>query len=377
MRTIRNTDVRVRECESERVRARLDHVRHFSLAPAHSLTLTLTFAIALLTSCGSADANTETTDSTATPVTVMQVRHSHTAATVSVPGLFTTDDETALSFLSGGIVRSVLVREGEPVKAGQLLATLEPTNIDAQVQQAQLGFEKAERDLQRAEALYKDSVISLETMQNARTGLGVAKEQLTAAQYGRRHTEIRASGSGFVLRKFVNEGQLVGAGSPVLMVNGAGKGAWLLKAGLSDKDWAQVHVGDSATVQADAFPSTPMKAVVSSKSMGADQRSGAFLVELRIVDPQPQLASGLYGKATIHTRGSSGAIAIPYEALLDGDENKGFVFVAGADGRAQKRAVTVQGITNTHVLVSGLDTSERLIVKGGPYLTEGSAVSVR
>jgi len=307
----------------------------------------------------------------------MQVRHSHTAATVSVPGLFSTDDETALSFLSGGIVRSVLVREGEPVKAGQLLATLEPTNIDAQVKQAQLGFEKSERDLQRAEALYKDSVISLETMQNARTGLGVAKEQLTAAQYGRRHTEIRASGNGFVLRKFVNEGQLVGAGSPVLMVNGAGKGAWLLKAGLSDKDWAQVNVGDSATVQADAFTGKTMKAVVNSKSMGADQRSGAFQVELRILDARPELASGLYGKATIQTRGSAVAIAIPYEALLDGDENKGFVFVAGADGKAHKRAVTVQGITNTHVLVSGLDTTERLIVKGGPYLTEGSAVVVR
>ena len=340
-------------------------------------SLTLLTALPLLPSCGSADASTETTDRAATPVTVMQVRPSHTAATVNVPGLFTTDDETALSFLSGGIVRSVLVREGQPVKAGQLLATLEPTNIDAQVQQAQLGYEKAERDLQRAEALFRDSVVSLETVQNARTGLGVAREQLTAAQYGRRHTEIRASGDGFVLRKFVNEGQLVGAGSPVLMVNGAGKGAWLLKAGLSDKDWAQVHVGDSATVHADAFPGNAMKAVVSSKSMGADQRSGAFLVELRIIDARPELASGLYGKATIHKRGSTGAIAIPYEALLDGDENKGFVFIAGNDGKAHMRAVTVQGITNTHVLVSGLDTTERLIVKGGPYLTEGSEVRIR
>lgn len=339
----------------------------------HSLLL---LSLALLTACGSKEQPAETADSTATPVTVMQVHASHTPATVNVPGLFTTDDETALSFLSGGIVRSVLVREGEPVKAGQLLATLEPTNIDAQLQQAQLGFEKAQRDLQRAEALYTDSVISLETVQNARTGLGVAKEQLTAAQYGRRHAEIRASGDGFVLRKFVNEGQLVGAGSPVLMVNGAGKGKWLLKAGLSDKDWAGIAVGDSATVQADAFPDRPMRAVVSSKSAGADQRSGAFLVELRIIDPVAQLASGLYGKATIHTSGRADAVAIPYEALLDGDASQGYVFVA-ADGKARKLPVTVKGITNTHVLVSGMDSTQALIVKGGPYLTEGSAVTIR
>lgn len=348
-----------------------------SLARLTSFTsLTLLGALGLLSSCGSADATTETTESAATPVTVMQVRTSRTPETVNVPGLFTTDDETALSFLSGGIVRSVLVKEGEPVKAGQLLATLEPTNIDAQVQQAQLGFEKAERDLQRAEALYRDSVISLETVQNARTGLGVAREQLTAAQYGRRHAEIRASGDGFVLRKFVNEGQLVSAGSPVLMVNGAGKGKWLLKAGLSDKDWAGIAVGDSAAVQADAFAEKVMRAVVSSKSAGADQRSGAFLVELRIIDPVAQLASGLYGKAMIKTQGRADAIAIPYEALLDGDEDQGYVFIA-AEGKAHKYPVTVHGITNTHVLVSGLDSTQALIVKGGPYLTEGSAVSVR
>lgn len=339
--------------------------------------LTSITTLTLFSACTSADVPAETSESAAIPVTVMQVRPSHSATTVNVPGLFTTDDETALSFLSGGIVRSVMVKEGEAVKAGQLLATLEPTNIDAQVQQAQLGFEKWKRDLQRAEALYRDSVISLETVQNARTGLAVAKEQLTAAQYGRRHAEIRASGAGFVLRKFVNEGQLVGAGSPVLMVNGAGKDHWLLKAGVSDKDWALVNTGDSATVHADAYPGKPMHAVVSSKSAGADPRSGAFQVELRIVDPPTALASGLYGKATIHTRGQADAIAIPYEALLDGDENNGFVFVAGADGKAHKQAVTVQGITNTHVLVSGLDTTKPLIVKGGPYLTEGSAVVVR
>ena len=266
----------------------------------------------LLAACSAKDPADGSATSDAIPVSVMQVKASHSAASVNVPGLFTTDDETALSFLSGGIVRSVLVKEGEPVKAGQLLATLEPTNIDAQVQQAQLGFEKAERDMQRAEALYKDSVISLETVQNARTGLAVSKEQLTAAQYSRRHAEIRASGAGFVLRKFVNEGQLVGAGSPVLMVNGAGKGQWLLKAGVSDKDWALVNKGDSATVHADAFPGKPMRAVVSSKSAGADQRSGAFQVELRIVDPSKDLASGLYGKVTLAALPSSSGVRSGY-----------------------------------------------------------------
>jgi len=343
--------------------------RHLPLFPL------LLFILPSLPACGPADASSTAVDAPAVPVTVMHVRPTHATLTVNVPGLFTTDDETALSFLSPGIVREVRVKEGEAVKAGQLLATLEPTTIDAQLQQAQLAFEKAQRDLQRAEALHADSVISLEMLQNARTAYGVAQEQLTAARYARRHAEIRATGDGYVLRKFVNEGQLVAAGTPVLMVNGAARGDWVLKAGLSDKDWAQVQVGDSATVRADAFPGRDMRAVVNSRSMGADPRSGAFVVELRIIDPVEGLASGLYGKATIHTRGSTGAIAIPYEALLDGDEDRGYVFLA-MDGRAHKRPVRVHDITNTHALVSGIDSTDALIVKGGPYLTEGSAVVV-
>ena len=101
------------------------------------------------------------------------------------------------------------------------------------------------------------------------------------------------------------------------------------------------------------------------------------MVELRIMDARAELASGLYGKAQIRTRGHADVIAIPYEALLDGDADHGYVFVAGADGKAHKQAITVRGITNTHVLVSGLDTTRPLIVKGGPYLTEGSAVTIR
>ncbi len=330
----------------------------------------------LFAACSAKDPTRDPVTNAAIPVSVSRVKPEPHVVQVHVPGLFSTDDETVLSFLSAGIVRSVLVKEGQAVKAGQLLATLEPTYIDAQVEQAQLAFDKAERDLQRAEALHRDSVISLETLQNARTGLGVAKEQLTAARYGRRHAEIRANGDGLVLRKFVNEGQLVGAGSPVLMVNGAGKGRWLLKVGVSDKDCAQVNVGDSAMVRADAFPERTMRAVVSNKSAGADQRSGAFQVELRITDPVAQLASGLYGKATTHTHGRTDAVAIPYEALRDGDASQGYVFIA-AEGTAHKLPVSVLGITNTHVLVSGLDSSQELIVKGGPFLMEGSPIQIR
>lgn len=337
--------------------------------------LLLALLSGLLPACGTGGAASEAPAADTIPVRVMTVRSAPQAMTVEVPGLFTTNDEAALSFLVSGIVQQVKVQEGDAVKAGQLLATLDPTAINTQLEQAQLAFDKAERDQQRAQALFADSVASLQTLQNARTALDLARQQLTAARYARQHAEIRADGDGFVLRKFVNPGQLVDAGTPVLLVNGAGRGPWMLEAGLSDKDWARVRTGDSADVRCDAFPDAVMHAVVESRSMGADPRSGTFQVKLRILGPGPRLASGLYGKATIHVPGRDSLTAIPYEALLDGDGGHGLVFLADG-GKARRLPVAVHELRADSALVSGPRPGQQLIVQGGPYLNDGSLIRV-
>jgi multidrug efflux pump subunit AcrA (membrane-fusion protein) len=101
------------------------------------------------------------------------------------------------------------VKEGDAIKKGQVLAVLDLTEINAQVTQATLAFEKAERDYKRLSNLYRDSVVTLEQFQNAGTGLDIAREQLTAARFNRTFSEIRASENGYILRKFVNEGQVI------------------------------------------------------------------------------------------------------------------------------------------------------------------------
>ena len=75
----------------------------------------------------------------------------------------------------------MLVKEGDRVKKGQLLDTLKSTEIAAQVQQVNLALEKAQRDYQRASKLYKDSVATLEQLQNAKTGVDIARQNLQQA----------------------------------------------------------------------------------------------------------------------------------------------------------------------------------------------------
>src|SRR5690606_342649 len=150
------------------------------------------------------------------PVKVLPLATKDTAGTVMATGTFTTDDETALAFRGGGIIQQLRVKEGQSFRKGQLLATVESTEIKTALEQAQLGLEKAERDYRRAEPLYADSVATLGQMENASTAFDAAKRGVARVWYQVGHTAIRAAFDGYVLQQPTNVGQVVGPGTPVL-----------------------------------------------------------------------------------------------------------------------------------------------------------------
>jgi len=313
----------------------------------------------------------------AVPVEVQPITAEEVSPAVQTSGLFTTDDETFLSFKTGGVIEKVLAKEGDAVRKGQLLATLNLTEIEAQVAQAKLAYEKAKRDHARVENLFRDSVATLEQFQNAHTGLEVASRQLEAASFNKSYSEIRAIGNGFVLRKLASEGQVIAPGAPVFITNSASHGRWVLRAGVSDREWAAIKIGDVASVTTDARSGESFEAKVTRKSEGADAMSGSFTIELTIKNARG-LASGLFGKATIRASRKQKAWKIPYQALLDGDGRAGFVFVTNDDKTAKRVAVVVDRIEKDHVvIVSGLEQQGSLIVSGSAYLKDGSPIRLQ
>lgn len=312
------------------------------------------------------------------PVRVMALQQETVYEPVYASGNFTTDDETVRSFKTGGIVQRIFVREGDAVKKGQLLATLDLTEINAQVTQATLAFEKAQRDYNRVKNLYRDSVVTLEQFQNAGTGLDIAKEQLTAARFNLAYSEIRATEDGFVLRKFVNEGQVVGAGTPVFQTNGAGDGNWILRVAVSDGQWSSLSIGDSALITSDLPEMKMIRGKVSRKSEGVDPVSGTFTVDIRpVVNLGRVVASGMFGKATITPSNGMRVWAIPYDALLDADGNTGYVFVTSNSETAKKVNVRIAAVNPGRVLIDGgLEGHTNLIISGSAYLSDQSRIKI-
>lgn len=311
------------------------------------------------------------------PVKVLELKKSSIPHVIHASGQLSTDDETYLGFKTGGVVQSVFVKEGDAIKKGQLLAKLDLTEISAAVSQARFAFEKAERDYQRAKNLYQDSVATLEQLQNAETGLSVAREQLQAANFNRNLSEIHATANGYVLKKFVNPGQIVGPGEPVVLTNGAQSSNWKLKVGVSDKQWAAISIRNTATVSIDAFPGESFQASVTRKSEAADSQTGSFVVELTIDSDGRKLAKGMFGAADIQVGNTGSSWAVPYEAVLDADGSQGFVFVTSDENVARKQNVTIESFDGASVRISkGLEGAKALIVAGSAYLTDGSPIEI-
>jgi len=333
----------------------------------------------LLSGCGKEPVNPALPESVeAIPVKVIFLSQDEVTGSVHSSGQFTTDDETLLSFKTGGIVNRVYVKEGDHVRKGQLLATLDLTEISSQVNQTQIAFEKAARDYERVANLRKDSVATLEQLQNSKTGLELARQQLIAAKFNLQYSEIRAAHDGVVLKILANEGQITGPGMPVLQTSSKGRTDWILRVAVSDKEWADIKLNDRASVQIEALNISNQEAYVSSKAENADPMTGSFSIDLKLNNARElNIASGMFGKAEIMLSQKNLVWRIPYDALLDGNADKGFVFVTNDNTNALKVSVTIDAIEGKNILVSkGLDEYKSLIVSGSAYLTDKSVIKV-
>lgn len=344
------------------------------------MRIVLTFIIAaiVIAACnGKASENKLVVKSETIPVKLLPINQDTASNVITASGLLSTENEARLSFKIGGIIEKIFVREGEQVRKGQLLATLKSTEIASQVQQVQLAVEKAQRDYQRANNLYMDSVVTLEQLQNAKTGVDIARQNLQQVAFNQQYSRIYAPADGFVVKKIGNEGEFASSGSPVLFTNALSSSSkWILKIGLSDKEWSALEVGNNANVSVDAFPGKMFKAVVSKKSISADAASGSFQAELQVDFDQQQPAIGMFGKASITVSHSSVGFSIPYEALLEANGKKGFVFVTDDKKTVKKCTVTISDISNNVVYIGdGLQGHSYVVVAGSPYLNEQSIIN--
>jgi membrane fusion protein, multidrug efflux system len=340
---------------------------------ALTLIVVITYAAAL-TGCSSRAA-----ESTAhhTPVHVATATVGPAAPAILTNGVVANKDEMRLSFKVAGVIRSIHVEEGQTVHAGERLAEIEQTEINAQLEQARALAEKAQRDLARGERLYADEVISLEQLQDLRTVAATARAQLQGVQFNRGYSVITAPADGVVLRKLAQERELVPAGQAVLVVSAHGRG-FIVRAALADRELVQLQLGDPAEVRLDAYAGQLLHGKLSEIAGAADEKTGLFAVEVRLESPPPALASGLVAKLRLSpAAGRARALTyVPIGAVVEGSGDAASVFVIEGT-RAHRREVRVAFIDPSGVaLAAGVTPGERLVTDGALYLEDNDPIDI-
>jgi multidrug efflux pump subunit AcrA (membrane-fusion protein) len=119
----------------------------------------------------------------AIPVRTEIVREQLLTFPIHTTGRLSAKTESKLSFKTGGIIQKIHVDEGRSVTRGQILASLNLSEIQPKARQADLALQKAERDYERTKNLYKDSVATLEQFQDVRTALELARSNADIAKF--------------------------------------------------------------------------------------------------------------------------------------------------------------------------------------------------
>lgn len=348
--------------------------RSSSFRLAAPLCLAGVTAFLALSGCGRAP-EAAPTEPQRPRVRTVAVRWSDAAIPVPTQGVLAKRTEATLSFKIGGVVRSLNVRAGDHVKAGDVLAALDPVEIDAEVSRATAAVEKAKRDLARAEKLFEQNVVAIEQAQDARTGLEMAEAAWRSADFNRRFATITAPADGVILRREVEPDELVTSGKPVLHF-AADAEPWIVRAGLSERALIGVHPG--TPVQVNFAGRGSIAAEVAHIAGVTDPMTRTIPLEIELRDPPADLRSGFVAHLVITPDAVARRPELPLEALVAGDGKSAEVFLLNDDRRTVHRvAITIAALYDgVAYLASPLPEGATLVTTGAEFLTDGVAVEV-
>lgn len=302
-----------------------------------------------------------------------------TDSRLDITGTVRLKRETQLGFSTPGRIAAIGVLEGERVGAGQVLARLDPTGLDAASASARAEAVRTSADLNRLRTLGEQGWVTRARVESAEAGAVAARARVTQAGFDERLSRIVSPAAGVVLRRAAEPGQIIAAGTPVLTIGETGSG-YVLRLPVSDADLPKLRMGQGAAVMLPALSPEPVAATVGEIAARGDDRTGTFQVELRL-PPMAGLRSGLIGTARLRVGGqgpAAGPVAVPASAVFAARADEGFVYVyAPATRTVRTRMVGVGPLGDRSVTVTrGLNIGESVVVSGVDRLRDGVRVAV-
>jgi HlyD family secretion protein len=317
-------------------------------------------------------------------------------ATVSASGTLRPVDEVEVgSAVSGRIVR-IVVDYNSHVKAGQVLAEIDPSAFRARVSQceaaaarARATLQQAEFDLKRQHELASEKLLasadlerSLTVREQARADLQQVEAQLASARVDLANTVIRAPIEGVVLSRKVDAGQTVAASlqAPTLFLIARDLADMQLETSVDEADIGRVREGQDVRFTVDAYPGTKFTGRVHQVRLESTTTSGVvtYTVVIRTRNEDGRLRPGMTADVVIAVAHCAQALLVPNAALRVTEADiKGTAVVASGDspdvpavfvlhgGRPERVAVSpgISDGVSTAVVAAGLTAGDAVITQ--------------
>lgn len=337
------------------------------------MRIAILFLIGALGGCSAAPK----AEAPAAPPQVRIVQVGATTAPDRVEGVGTIalQRETSLGFTSAGRIVRLSVNEGDSVRRGQLLAALDTTTTGADLSAARAERDRAAAEYARSSKLLADGWVTRPRVESAKAALQAAEARVRAAGFQTNNAAIVAPGPGTILARLAEPGQVVAAGTPVLVLGERASG-YVLRLPLADRDAARLRVGAPATVRL-ASVDSELTGQVREIGGRADRATGTFSVEIALPD-DPRLRSGQIGNASIVANGASAQLlSVPPAAVFAPRAGEAFVYVVDrVTKRVKLRRVRIADTGDAAIRVtSGLAAGEWVATSRIDRLADNMAVT--
>ncbi len=324
--------------------------------------------------CGAPQPSTGGPPKRTAVVKVVSVAPQPLTVTTTAVGTIEPENRVVVAAQEEGLVTALLVREGDRVRRGDVLAMLDDRQLAAQLAEAQARLGEAEGQWRRARTLTQEGLITEADGDAARAAYEVAQARVEALRTRLSFTRIAAPVDGVVTVRHVELGDLVGSRAPVVEL---AAGRLVLRVPVSELDVVKLRVGDSCTVTVDALSQRAFPARIARIFPAADRASRQVTVEVVLEGAAPEIRPGFLARAELVVERLPAAILVPESVVLRGSEYPTFVYVVEEDtARVRPVQVGLRRDGQAQIL-SGLAPGERVVVEGASFLRDGAAVRVQ
>lgn len=291
-----------------------------------------------------------------------------------------------------GTIQSVNFKEGDEIRAGQLLFTLDASDATAQLkkfeaQAAQINAQltDAKRDYSRATELVKSNFIAPSAVDTAASKVDALQAQLKAAgaevdsaRVVVEHTRITAPISAKAGAVTVHAGSLAQVSAIAPLVTLAQFDPIGVEFSLPEQNLNPILAARASApvmVSIDSPDGKKIEGQLSFINNTVNADTGTINLKASFPNQQQNLWPGAFARVTLHAGLSKGAVVLPPQAIMEGPNGR-FVYAVGGDSKVISKPVTLLRVQNEMAVIDGLKDGERVVLEGGQNLRSGVLVQV-